>query len=96
MTPTHITIHPTGYDGGFAAFDDVTNQVVHEEEAIERIVNAHAGLVEALRKTLRLAQESLEMSGGCDHSVGICVCASIYDIEDAQAALAAAERKATP
>jgi hypothetical protein len=45
-------------------------------------------LVEALRESCRIVQDSLDAFGPCDHSVGICNCDMEKSIQASDAALA--------
>lgn len=50
-------------------------------------------LLEAAKALLEDCKETLRDGGGCDHSVGICWCANIKRIEQAESAIAAEEAK---
>jgi hypothetical protein len=57
---------------------------------VEALRERNAALVEALRELIPDAEENVKAAGGCDHSVGICMCPEIRRIEAAHAAIRAA------
>lgn len=56
-----------------------------------RLIAAAPALADALRTIADLYEQTLKDLGGCDHDVNICVCTDQRAIEQARAALAAAE-----
>lgn len=38
-------------------------------------------IIPVLKKALQFYQDDFEIAGGCDHSVGICICQEINDAE---------------
>lgn len=60
---------------------------------IVRAVNSHEALLEAAKLGLQEAKDTLEVVGGCDHSVNVCSCETQRRIEIIQAAISQAEAK---
>jgi hypothetical protein len=60
---------------------------------IKRLREVNTDMYEALKALRDDAAKALEESGGCDHSVGICACPEIRNLEMADKALAKAEGK---
>ena len=58
---------------------------------VARLREQNAALVKALAKATELLDQDNAELGGCDHSVGICMCEQIRAVEDARAVIAKAE-----
>lgn len=67
--------------------------VLHIRGEIEWLGVENERLRGALTDLLELAKQYLNETGGCDHSVNICVCDIKGHIEEARAALAPKETK---
>ena len=64
---------------------DETNAMI---KAILALIAAdRAGLVALLRDALPIIEQTIKDCGGCDHSVGICMCGEIKVAEDIEQAL---------
>ncbi len=64
-----------------------------EGRANARLIAAAPKLLGTAKAALVDLKENLEAIGGCDHSVGICCCEIVRNLEDLQDAIAEAEGK---
>src|SRR5690349_20659367 len=62
-----------------------------EVKANARLIAAAPDLLEALKSVTADADEAIKEAGGCDHSVGICMCPEKRNVERAREAIARAE-----
>jgi len=70
--------------------DDPTAGYLIGMEAVNvaRAINSHDALVAALTELHARLKTTIDENGGCDHSVGICWCEEVREIDRAEAALA--------
>jgi hypothetical protein len=55
--------------------------------AAPKILTENIRLKQQLTKAIAFYRRIIEEDGGCDHSVGICYCADLKDVEEMEAAL---------
>ena|SRR5690242_12179092 len=63
----------------------------NDGEANARLIAAAPELLAALKAVTDDAEQAIKDIGGCDHSVGICCCDIIGNVEHARTAIAKAE-----
>lgn len=67
-----------------AQLADAREQASRDSATIARLASERAALLAAGRDLLSLVKSWADDIGGCDHSVGICMCPELHTIEIAE------------